>query len=472
MPDTIPPEIVEIFLKYAITSRPVSHGACVKICDLLCVNSTWRDIGLRHVWSDIVVDLARLHRFGQTPLSANLELVKSFTFSSDAPKNEIFKKLNEVTQIHEDLTTLVTILPRMNSLQTFSFYIKPHAFSGMMHGAFISRAILSTVVSALPSGLENLEIDTKCNDRFKSTSHWYYGKGKHLCDAIAERIPRLAHLRLRLALLCPKVIRSSKRLKSCVINLQWTNGKTEVVPCHHDTVELDRRLRDPCLWRRKMAANGLRRRLVASLERVIPATPALSQLKLVTGWSDYSYAIGQIVVRDLLNNRTTSYPLQSLDRSPHGDVFLLRRSDTSDVAGRLGDVEELIEGDTWQATIQGSRFPYAYKVSALGSKHEWHAIGDFATPQTWPLRINQAEGEDSLQLPETSWRIIMSPGRKLTLWESEEKAGKRLVEVQSVDGLGDVGGLILPGYQDNKAKGTVDVPLWGGGFMGPEGRFF
>ncbi|KPI37126.1 uncharacterized protein AB675_3621 [Cyphellophora attinorum] len=386
MPESIPPEIVDIFLKYAITSRPAGQGARVNLCDLLCVNSAWRDIGLGHVWSDIVVDRAGLARFIAAPLTSNLRLVKSFTFSSDRPDvrwvrdpksdNVIDRPCRRVNQLNTHLYSLATILPRMSSLLTFSFYIKSQpASDSLLKQVEISRSALRELVDALPLSLENLEIDTKCYDRPVLNYD-----SRHVCSAIADRLSRLRHVRLRLAKLCPEFFQPSRSLESCVINLLWPHGKGLAFSCREILSE------DTLRQRREGKELSARRRqdLVASLPHVTATSPTLRQFNVISGWTIYENAIGQIEVRDLLATRTTVYPLQRLDHSPHGDVFLLRRSDTSDVAGRMGDIEEPVEGNAWQTTTKGSRFPHGYKTSARGSSHEWIPVGDFATAETWP----------------------------------------------------------------------------------------
>jgi hypothetical protein len=444
MPESIPPEIVDIFLKYAITSRSVGQGARVNICNLLCVNSSWRDLGLKHVWSNIVVDFASLTRFVASPLTGNHNRIKSFTISLTHPtddrdtvppnQKDFARASRKFRVLNEDLKTLAVTLRRMRNMHTFSFYIKSQRV-GDTHGHLVvSRAALHVVLGALPAKLKSLEIDTKCHDRGLSDGPCT----DHLCYAIAKRLPRLRHLRLRLASVCPKLLQSSKSLETCIVSLESPNGRSETVPCRKQAM-----FREAPLRHRVKAAIEVRKSLTTALTSMASGSPALCQLTLVSGWDDYIQAIGQIEVRDILTSQTTAYPLQTLDRTPHGDIFLLRRGHASDVAGRMGDIEELLEGDTWQTTAEGSRFPHAYRVSTLGVSHGWVTTGDYATPETWPRRVNQADCEKTLELPKKGLYPALLPDRKLTLWEDEADAGERLVEVKVIEGTGDINGLRL-----------------------------
>jgi hypothetical protein len=431
----IPAEIVEIFLEHVI------HGdgeRGTNICNLLCVSATWRDIGIRLLWSDIVVDCDKLARFVQAPPSSNFSLITSFTFTSEPPQETDDDKeadpagntfdparntfvgfyrhpdVNKACrQLNSTLKELASILPLMIRLKTFSFYIHCQDILRRSPSTKISRLALRVVVNALPKSVESLEIDTKWCDQALDGEF-----DEHLCHAIAQRVPSLAHLRVRLESMCPKIIAASEALRSCIFFLQlpWMGFSTR--HCSYSNVDV-------------------RRDLVRSISTTLLPSCHPKKLLVIDAVDPAGARLGRIDIRDLVNSSTTSCPLQTLRNR---DVLVrfpqkANADETQDIAGSVGDIEELVEGQSWHTTMTGSRFPDDYRTSAMGAKHEWATNQKYATPDSWPAKLSDGAGVQSFKGHSQGWRA--ADGGPTTLWEDEAKAGRQLVEVRVVDGVGD-----------------------------------
>ena len=446
MPDSIPPEIIELFLKHIMSADADRHG--VEVCNLLCVSTTWRDIGLRLLWSDIVLDFRGLSRFVQCPFLTNVTLIKSLTISSEPPSDSTVPPPSPYTEraryieghvsswpTNSALNVLSSVLPYMSQLETFSFYIKSQKGSWQADEVRFSRFALHQVIKALPSTIRSLEIDTKCYDRVIDTD-----SSVHLCHAIAQRMPTLLNLRLRLAAICPELVSASQTLRSCTICLHWPNASTKVVSC--DAIDL---LED-FDFERSSVTKALRRDLVASLTTKLTPSCNISTLQVVDATSSYRTSrLGRIDIRDLISAKTTSCPMQSLPANIMGESNVLIRYPTGvethgDVAGRLGDIEELLEEEPWYSTSHGCRFLHSYKASSMGAKHSWPKRDNYGIPETWPQRLHDKNGVESLK-PQPLAHIARIGG-KTNLWEDEAQAGRRLAEVRVVDGVGDMEPLV------------------------------
>lgn len=80
MSKQVPAELVAIILKLLRRSNDSLMGNTVT--NSLCVSSQWRDIGLRLLWTDVVVDSPqRLQSFTSTEDLSNLGQIESLTIT-------------------------------------------------------------------------------------------------------------------------------------------------------------------------------------------------------------------------------------------------------------------------------------------------------------------------------------------------------------------------------------------------------
>lgn len=136
----MPNEMVEILIRHHLQK---DTGNSIKTDDLLgvfCVNSQWRDVGTRLLWTDIVLDsLEMMAAFIKArPSQAHLELVRTLTISFAPFESDIahhpteFRYVEDnstlaqngnryTRQLHQHLRSLVTLIPFMSKLEAFSF---------------------------------------------------------------------------------------------------------------------------------------------------------------------------------------------------------------------------------------------------------------------------------------------------------------------------------------------------------------
>lgn len=442
MPRAIPTEVVEILLNHCFNASDREH----KIGNLLCVSSTWRDPGLRILYTDIVLNPNTISSFVKSSASStNLALAKSLTIVSRRPSDDCTdedavdsdeRRLSHrqgncrARELNANLGMLASIVPQMSQLATFSFYIKSQNSNCQVRTDKISRASLRALVDALSPKLRHLEIDTKCYDRVIGED-----EANHLCVAIAQRLPDLESLRLHLAVMCSKIISASDTLESCVICLQWQDQSSFTVSCEEQA-----RLNAYNDRGRPEIAGELQMNLKSTICTTLLPSPALRQLIMTTFQQNLNSGVQQANVRDLLKEKTTCCPVQNLGSSKGDEAVLLLRHTTpqgatSDAVGLIGDIEELLESPSWHSTSQGPRFPHSYRYDSLqGKKHTWAAYNNFGTHETYPRRLNEAEGGESLHIVQPHFLVRSGT----SLWDDEANAGRHLVEIKVIDGTDKV----------------------------------
>jgi hypothetical protein len=115
----------------------------------------------------------------------------------ESPNDRGFRLQNGIGKVGEfwsQMQDLPGVIRTMTKLVTFSFVI-----GGEYERMFrLSSGLIAPVIKALPETCINLELDTRGHDAF--------GNGTHLCEPLAEIMPRLRHLRLRLYRFCPALL--------------------------------------------------------------------------------------------------------------------------------------------------------------------------------------------------------------------------------------------------------------------------
>lgn len=114
-----------------------------------------------------------------------------------------------LTNLSRCLQNLRKLLQRSTSLRSFSFKISDISRPTQYRIA-LNPAALACVIGALPASCTDLEIDTLgiergAKSRIRPTSDDLAHDPSHLCEAVQAVLPRLKHVRLRVAYLCPAV---------------------------------------------------------------------------------------------------------------------------------------------------------------------------------------------------------------------------------------------------------------------------
>jgi hypothetical protein len=108
---------------------------------------------------------------------------------------------------------LTSRLRFMKNPKSFLLYVTAGAKEEPQKGFFLLRRQLFNLVEQLPVQVEWLELVTIGHERRRSDDDSY-----HICQLIAQRMPHLKHLRVRLNTKCGQIICASSNIQSIVIS--------------------------------------------------------------------------------------------------------------------------------------------------------------------------------------------------------------------------------------------------------------
>lgn len=434
--DSFPPELMIQVLEYvqlppslSSLSRTVKPDSSIVSCLLCC--KRWHEIALQVIYRDIVLQNHNLHLFAQqSPLLQPpdvLENTRSLTISIDAKRMVATPEGVLLTQTDEEehakihglllpVQNLPTLLARMTNLATFSLSIT-------LFGQYEPyKDTINSILAALPQSCVNLELDL---DRFK-----YNDKGtgyEHVCEGIADCLPRLHNLRLSMGTLCPALFLSKigsdgpsikdeahsqppifKSLKTFIINCHlWGDALT----CNEDRSQQSNHPKDE--WARVSLAKALRELVVRG------SFPNIERLWIVDGQNCNFLDSREIPAwnrRDIVYNQTWATPWTYLHAKYMPFPLITRTPDDQEaIMTSHAALEVLVEGQTWKETIMGSRLP--------------------ATVLDGPERNNHImKGPPTISLAE--YREI-SPKGSCSWWAEEKLTGARLIWAVKREGLVD-----------------------------------
>lgn len=329
------------------TPNQSSFVACLLCCHL------WYNLGLSLLCNGITLRNTNLQAFLSRFPSRNLASVRFLTISIEASYDdlELFGSIQA-----RRLQRLSEAIPRMINLSSFSFTFSDPR-SGNPHPLQLPRPVITELVYSLPTSCVNLEIDTNGLD-------FLVPHTPHLCHALRFVLPRLQHLRLRLADICPGIFAwgfnrdgtiedpvdinpmAAPSLKTIVINCRtgiWSAGACGRRPKTDAHIALLHRLYE-------FAARG--------------AFPAIERLWLVHK-PRLQFIGSQFLCYqrcDIIQNHTWAIPFipgmyPSFAENP--DVCLMRTPEGQEVLLDEPVAERLVEGQTWETTLSGSRLPAA-----------------------------------------------------------------------------------------------------------------
>lgn len=419
--DTFPAELLIQVLEYVqLPSSVVSFSKTVKpdssiVSCLLCCKR-WYEIALQVIYRDVVLQNHNLHLFTKkSPLHSHdaLKNIRSLTITIDAKRMVATPEGVLLTQTDEEehakihglllpLQQLPAILAQMTNLATFSLSIT-------LFGQYEPyKDTINSILAALPPSCVNLELDL---DRFK-----YNDKGtgyEHVCEGIADCLPRLHHLRLSMGTLCPALFLPNsardgppthfyppiyKSLKTFIINCHlWGDALT----CNEDRSQQSNHPRD----------ERARISLVKSLRELVVrgGFPHIERLWVLDGQNCNFLDSREMPAwnrRDIVHDQTWSMPWTYL-HSKYMPFPLITRTpeDQEVITTSHTALSALIEGQTWKETVKGSRLPAALLD---GPERNNHIV----------------KGSPTISLAE--YREI-SPKGSCSWWAEEKLTGERLI---------------------------------------------
>lgn len=307
----------------------------------------------------------------------------------------------------ERLNEIYSVLESMQNLRAFALTMEE--YSGTEY--LLPSVAVVNVLKCLPESVVDLNVDCGSLDTEASASH--------ICDMLADLIPRLHRLRLRLSHLCPSVFsalhsfseafsrpdtftipKSTSQLREAVIRLDTRHGSkvgtnARVCSKHADLLSAV----DLATALRVMYENGtfpFLRRLVV-IDRV-----EADQMQHNEHWNVFK-------VREIVEQKTTTFPWRA--RGGSSSLFMIRDLDTRDWFGSFGHVMDALEGTLAKRGRIGAQ---------RGSK------------QTRDMCVLDTENLTSRET------VVEHHGVGFRIWHHEELTGMRLLDARTVTGFDDV----------------------------------
>ena len=334
-------------------------------------------------------------------------------------KDHMIENGSQITKtLWDRLQRLVTFISKMTNLLSFCFTVTIESRRSV--GFWIPRSVIASMVENVSKSCVSLEIDTRGYDSLEPDS-------AHLCDKLRDVLPRLRHLRVRLATFCPAMFCANKSANdtiddqtiapsletviiNCVTRLSGYGGPARACGFpgelqwwgdYHNHIEA-----------RVFLATTLRDLVVRG------KFPKIERLWLVDmqydGHDDRSVYLAYNR-RDILLNKTWVIPIRGIVNEQ--DSFLIRTPELHEVLSFQWAVEELVEAQTWKETLGGYRIPAAM----IG-------IGCFQREDCW---------EKPLPLMSVEDYKIRYPRKSCLLWGNERKTGLRLLYAFERQGILD-----------------------------------
>ena len=402
--DRLPQELLHIILKYAqSTSKQASFISCLLCCHL------WYKIGRPLLHNGISLRNTNLQSFLRRFPSKDFSNIRLLTMLIEASFDDptVFGP-NQARRVQR----LGALLPQMVNLSTFSFtFTNPRTWGP--YDVQIPRSIIIELVENLPASCVSLEIDTNGLDFLEPHQ-------PHLCDKLRHILPRLHHLRLRLADVCPGIFATGFNpdgtrestitsvmapcLKTAIINCctgLWYSGACGIEPKTDGDMSLIPDLHD-------FASCGnfpvIERLWIIHRPHVEPMGPQYLSYQRCDIVKNQTWGI------PFLPEFGHAYPVDQiayLVRSLKGQEFLCRNESV---------IEQLVaEEQTWQTTLSKINVPAAVMM-------RW----DFEKEQ--PLRFFDL----------TAYRITSCDRCDFhVLWRNERVTGLRLMGPVLTEGLMD-----------------------------------
>ncbi|KAJ3541461.1 hypothetical protein NM208_g4602 [Fusarium decemcellulare] len=390
---TISPELLSQILKFVYQSqdgRPSSLLGCLLVC------RRWRDHALPILYRHLVLRTNHLSRF--------LNSFNHQNFSSSTQSISLHLFQPRVTRgrhasagANQTLDSFLRrlakdVLPLALRLVNFSFTAK----RDNPHGLYFYRETISVILSALPVGCVNVEIDTGNRD-------WNHDDASqvHLCHDIRALLPRLRNCRIKLRTMCSAMVGSHEEQGFCAVHLS-PSMQSFVVNCISNQWEVNSR----CTGHDESTAWHS---VIKGLRRMVRQHETKAELVVIGATDDSDRLSCKTLLRCHIGSDITTWamPIVNLPRTwDHKSNLYIR----TEKAGFVGDgsvvIEEFAEGFRWKTMRSGARLPASVADTCLVPEKRI---------EVWT---------------ETEWRHRYQWNSSCSLWRNEEKAGMRLLDAQ------------------------------------------
>lgn len=399
--------------------------ACLK------VNKTWHRIASPILYRHIVLDNSRMIPFNNSFRLDWGPHVQTLTLLiSGEGRHLVDGNPKPHPGLDAKIRLTIPLLRRLDNLASFSLSLEGRGET------ILKRATILDIIDALPARCTNLELDTQGQDQQD-------GEGSaHLCDSLQLLMPRMHHVRIRVASVCPVLLGTGElsnhddlSQQSPVIDSTTKAGAPATAPFKPVDLPNIRSLLIYCALPHsgKTACCGRTSRSHQT-EQIgpswIPITTAMEQLSAASrpppeGASILAInATRQLAEADFEDPtawqafvvaRPTARTSQAV---PHraiwssADSIFVRLPGGRDLVTTLGDAALLAEGETWCGTLGGgARVPRAVLEGPSFAD-------DLVQAPLLPLRTA------------AQWREEF-PRRTCHLFRNEAMVGERLLEVET-----------------------------------------
>lgn len=161
----------------------------------LQVNKTWHHIASPILYRHTVLDNSRM-----IPFHTSFRLdcgphVKTLTLLiSSEGRHLVVGNPKPHPGLDAKIRRTIPLLNRLDNLVSFSLSLEGR------EEVILERATVTDIIDALPAGCTNLELDTQGQDQQD-------GEGSaHLCESLRRLMPRMHHVRIRVASVCPALL--------------------------------------------------------------------------------------------------------------------------------------------------------------------------------------------------------------------------------------------------------------------------
>ncbi|KAI1326705.1 hypothetical protein F5Y16DRAFT_374403 [Xylariaceae sp. FL0255] len=392
----LPNELLLSILEYGLSQATLAASAlCCNRWNVLASSVLYKHIALRDTR-----EFFNWVNTAPTALDLNIEtLTISISTVIPLPEHTSIDPEAQITQLRWHLDQLAARIRQMTKLRSFSITTPPpHKLHPRVR---IPDSSIASCLDNISDSCSSLELEI----RNGPASAVHKDPDTHLCVSIRRLIPQLQFLRLDLPSLCPGCFKSQSPinprvfvpieapgLRECIIVLAYPHGWASV-----EKVNIKERCKTLSADR-----STAKRAVVASLLDLTcsgkaPLMKRLWAYDALPSPGPDLYSYGVYVRRDIIAQRSHTFPWRSVGTAFKGIAFFIRMPEETggqDVLTDRDNAAHVIEENTWVTTVNGVRLPAAlvetYQLEKKDYRVQTRADWAASTDITTELWLNEA----------------------------------------------------------------------------------
>ncbi|KAF2010442.1 hypothetical protein BU24DRAFT_58569 [Aaosphaeria arxii CBS 175.79] len=214
--DDLPNEVLIQILSEVINDSSPTRTNVLTVCRLwhqLAVPEFYKHIAFtKHNKLESFLQCADVSRHGRHIRSLTIHM------GDGGAKDLIFFKKEKLSTFVPPLTRLVSILPILSGLLSYSLCVTRDM------DCVLPRHLLVQIINALPESCVNLEVDTLGRDSRTQSEQL------HVCDSIRQILPRMKYVRVRMGAMCSSMFGTRKTLHATEDGPASNDGNGEFLP--------------------------------------------------------------------------------------------------------------------------------------------------------------------------------------------------------------------------------------------------